>query len=94
MLVFIVDKVIFDLINNRKIKPEDFTQWTYSSAINMLKQVGMVFKEKRVWRLNSLWLVELMKEWNEWLGVDYIKVNSSNSEESLKSEILHSLCQP
>jgi len=82
------------LINNRKIKPEDFTQWTYSSAINMLKQVGMVFKEKRVWRLNSLRLVELMKEWNEWLGVEYIKVNSSNSEESLKSETLHSLCQP
>jgi len=71
MLVFIVDKVIFDLINNRKIKPEDFTQWTYSSAINMLKQVGMVFKEKRVWRLNSLWLVELMKEWNDRLGVEY-----------------------
>jgi len=35
-----------------------------------------------------------MKEWNEWLGVEYIKVNSSNSEESLKSETLHSLCQP
>ena len=50
-----------------------FTQWTYSSTINMLKQMGMVVKEKRVWRLSSLWLIELMKEWNEWLGVEYTK---------------------
>lgn len=55
----------------RFIEEHGFTYHTYNETINVLKQAGLIFKEKRVWRLNSLWLVELMKEWNEWLGVKY-----------------------
>ena len=55
----------------RSIKEHGFTYHTYNTTANVLKDVGLVSKDRGVWKLNSLWLVELMKEWNQWLGIEF-----------------------
>lgn len=58
----------------RFIEEHDFTYHTYNTTINVLKEAGIVVKVKGEFKLTSLWLVELMKEWNQWLGVEFKEV--------------------
>ncbi|MEM3617345.1 MAG: hypothetical protein QXJ31_05475 [Candidatus Bathyarchaeia archaeon] len=56
-------------------KKYGFEQSTYYSVLSKLREYGIVYKSgghhEGVYRINSYFIFQLLKEWMEFLGVEY-----------------------
>lgn len=56
-------------------KQNGITQWTYNSAVNVLKDAGIVSKEKGEFKIDLNWIADVLRDWNNWLHAKHKEVD-------------------